>query len=405
MAYLKFTADHIFNGIQLLDQGVLIARENGRIEGIFNADEAGSGVQSLKGILCPGFINCHCHLELSHLKGVIPRGTGLAGFVSAVISQRQLNEEAILEWIEKAEEQMRLNGIVAVGDICNSLDTLSQKQKHRISYYNFIEVSGWDPDLAQSRFDKSKIQYNEFGKFASAGNGMAMAPHAAYSVSKELWDLISPYFRNRPTTIHNQETPAEDELFLEGKGDLLRLYEMLKIKNARFRASGKSSLQTYLHRLDPASRVILVHNTFTAEEDLKFCQKWGRSGAEGSISVGKSPSRLFFCLCVNANQYIEKALPPLELLRKYQCPLVLGTDSLASNDSLSILDEIKTILRFFPSIPLPEILQWATLKGAEALGFDQELGSFEAGKYPGIVLISESREGMLTENSSARRIA
>jgi aminodeoxyfutalosine deaminase len=77
---------------------------------------------------------------------------------------------------------------------------------------------------------------------------------------------------------------------------------------------------------------------------------------------------------------------------------VLGTDSLASNWSLSIMDEIKTLRKSFPTIPLEEMLTWATSNGAEALGFDSELGSFEKGKTPGIVLINEAE-------LSAKRIA
>jgi imidazolonepropionase-like amidohydrolase len=82
-------------------------------------------------------------------------------------------------------------------------------------------------------------------------------------------------------------------------------------------------------------------------------------------------------------------LPPLDLFRKNYCNIVLGTDSLASNWSLSILDEMKTIEKKFPQITLEEMLQWATSNGAKALGIDVQLGSFEKGKKPGVVLISE----------------
>ncbi|RYZ46146.1 MAG: hypothetical protein EOO14_24930 [Chitinophagaceae bacterium] len=97
----------------------------------------------------------------------------------------------------------------------------------------------------------------------------------------------------------------------------------------------------------------------------------------------------FFCLCVNANQYIEASLPPVEMLRQQGCNLVLGSDSLASNWSLNILDEIQTIRQSFPGIPLEEILTWATSNGAKALGMESLLGSFEKGKRPGVVLLAD----------------
>jgi imidazolonepropionase-like amidohydrolase len=90
-------------------------------------------------------------------------------------------------------------------------------------------------------------------------------------------------------------------------------------------------------------------------------------------------------------------LPPIELFRKNNCAIVLGTDSLASNWRLNILDEIKTIRKNFPEIPLQELLGWATINGAKALEMDDQSGSFEKGKKPGIVLINE-------ENLSAKKI-
>jgi imidazolonepropionase-like amidohydrolase len=82
-------------------------------------------------------------------------------------------------------------------------------------------------------------------------------------------------------------------------------------------------------------------------------------------------------------------MPPIDMFRDNGCTMVLGTDSLASNWSLNILDEIKTIQKHHPSIPLEEMLQWATINGARALAMDNQLGSFEKGKKPGVVLIED----------------
>src|ERR1700730_11980108 len=149
------------------------------------------------------------------------------------------------------------------------------------------------------------------------------------------------------------------------------MYDRLKIDNSFFRPFGKSSLQTYLPRLEGAKNVLLVHNSYTREEDLKYCREFEK-GAGKESSLAPASFKLFFCLCVNANQYIENILPPIELFRKYGCSLVLGTDSLASNHSLSIAEEIKTICRYFPAVPLQEILGWATINGAKALQLDND---------------------------------
>ncbi|HEX4375370.1 MAG TPA: amidohydrolase, partial [Puia sp.] len=158
MSYLKFKADHLFTGQEMLNKDVvLITNETGIVENIIPVAEAGEDVQIFKGILSPGFVNCHCHLELSHLKNLIPEKTGLVDFVFKIVTQRHFDEEIILEEIAKAEDEMITNGIVAVGDICNNTHTFLQKQKQQIAYYNFIEVSGWLPSIAETRFEKNKF--------------------------------------------------------------------------------------------------------------------------------------------------------------------------------------------------------------------------------------------------------
>jgi len=379
---------------------VLITDEQGKIEDLVNVKEAGDDIQQLTGILSPGFINCHCHLELSHMKGLVPEQTGLVDFVLKVVNERHFPEEEILDAIAKAEDEMLANGIVAVGDICNNTLTLHQKKLQRLAYYNFIEVSGWLPAVAQTRFERSLRYYHSFKQLHPANGGTnsklqtALSPHAPYSVSDELWQLMSPYFENNTVTIHNQETNFEDDLFTKGKGDFTRMYGMMNMDTSFFKPTGKSSLQSYLHKLAKAKRVLLVHNTFTKEEDVAFA----------SLESGVWSLELFFCLCVNANQYIEQAVPPVDMFCKNNCQLVIGTDSLASNWSLSVMDELKTITKHFPDIPLSELLQWATVNGARALQMDEVLGSFEKGKQPGVLLIEQLEKNKINEGSTVKRI-
>jgi len=394
MSYLKFNADYLFTGHEMLDNNfVLITDETGVVVNIISLSEAGENVQTHKGILSPAFINCHCHLELSHLKNLIPEKTDLVDFVFKVVTQRHFDEEIIFEAIAKAEDEMIKNGIIAVGDICNNTQTFLQKQKQRIAYYNFIETSGWLPAVAKTRFEKSKSFFDQFCQLPSANNQLSMAPHASYSVSDELWQLIQPYFFQKTTTIHNQETSFEDEFFLTGKGDFLRMYSLMNIDNSFFKPTGKSSLQSYLHKLDDAKNVLFVHNTFIKKEDIQFVKnEW------------KNNPSPFFCICANANLYIENSLPPIELLIDQDLNIVLGTDSLASNHSLNILDEIKTIIKHFPKISHTQLLQWATINGAKALQMDNILGSFATGKKPGIILIENNDSENLTQQSSVKRI-
>ena len=168
------------------------------------------------------------------------------------------------------------------------------------------------------------------------------------------------------------------------------MYERTKVSLDFFEATGRSSLQSVLPYFKKAARSILVHNSFTSKEDIQ--------------AVEKEMPNSFWCLCPNANWYIEKTLPPIDLLRSQNATIVLGTDSYASNWSLNIMDEIKTIQKHFSSIPLAEMLQWATMNGARALQMESSLGSFEKGKKPGVVLIEGVESGLVVKNSTVKRI-
>lgn len=360
---------------------VLITGEKGKIEDILTVEEAGLGVRRLGGVLAPGLINCHCHLELSHMKGLIPEHTGLVDFVFKVVTQRHFPDEEIANAIHNGEEEMRNNGIVAVGDICNNASTFLQKQNGHISYYNFIEASGWVPAVAGLRFERSMSLVNAF-----PSQHTSLSPHAPYSVSEELWQLMMPGFAGKTITIHNQETSFEDTLFENGTGDFSRMYEMMKMDTSFFSPPGTSSLQAYLGKLNTANQALLVHNTFTREADIEFAKT--------------QHNHINWCFCLNANLYIENTVPDIDLFRKHDCAIVIGTDSLASNHSLSVLDELKTIRRHFPQVPLAELLQWSTLNGAQALQMQDRLGSFEKGKQPGIVLIDQLDNGNISPRSA-----
>ncbi len=365
-----YSADFIFDGHTFLPDGnVLVMSDNGMVEAILQ-NETNDSVKHLQGMLMPGMINTHCHLELSHLKGMIPEHTGLVDFLLSVNRGRHtFTPEQIDVAILQAEQQMIQNGIVAVGDISNSNHTLIQKQKRQLQYHTFVECVGLLDTNAQQRFEYSLNLCHEFEKLHPA----SVVLHAPYSASDTLIRLVNEVSANKRTTIHNQECEDENELFLSGEGNFLRLFNAILQDDSFFHASGKNSLQTYLPKLDQQEKLILVHNTVSSEEDIRMAH-----------SLKKE---LYWCLCPNANLYIENRLPDIPMMMKNGCELMLGTDSLASNHQLSILAEIQTIQRYFPAISLEEKLTWATSNGAKALGMDNTLGSFVKGKKPGMVQV------------------
>jgi cytosine/adenosine deaminase-related metal-dependent hydrolase len=379
MMYRKFRADQLFNGKQLLsNEQVLICKEDGSIEAIVPLSDAGDDIQQFSGILSPGFINAHCHLELSHLQGQIPERTGMVDFLLSVMGKRNFSKEDILVAIDEAETQMLNNGIVAVGDICNTIDTIEQKNKARLYYHNFIEATGFVDANAGQRFQLATTIFEQFARcYTIPVESNSIVPHAPYSVSSSLFKAIADFPGNQLLSIHNQEHEAENELYKNKTGDFLRLFETIGLNIDHFNASGKTSLQSFLPYFYSQQQLLLVHNVATKEDDLE--------------AIRSSPfaiQNLYFCLCPNANLYINETLPDVNMLIRHECNIVVGTDSLASNHSLDILSELRLLHEHFPSVDMPTLLQWATINGAKALKLDGILGSFENGKQPGIIHIS-----------------
>jgi cytosine/adenosine deaminase-related metal-dependent hydrolase len=396
MAHKKFQSDQLFTGYKLLDgDHVLIADEEGTIEAIVLEPEAGDDIQKLQGILSPGFINCHCHLELSHLKNVIPPHTGLIEFLCSVVTKREASPNPSqggpyedpakkkMQTTIEAEKEMYDNGIVAVGDIGNTADTAQVKSKSKIYWQNFVEVIGFTDEKAEENIDfykqiaktlESKLQISNIKHRTS------LVPHAPYSISPKTFQLINELTKNQIISIHNQEHPAEDELYKTGGGDYLRLFRIFGVDKSPFPVTGKSSIRSCLPYFNNGQTIILIHNTYMPEEDILFANEYSN----------KNELTLIYCFCPNANLYIEDKLPPIELFIKHNCHLVLGTDSYSSNWQLSIAKEVEAIHKNFSRISLETILQWATINGAKALRWDDDLGSFEKGKKPGVILIDKS---------------
>ena len=374
MQYRKLRADRLFDGYRFRNEDeVLVTDEQGLVLDIVSIDNAGVDIEQLNGILSPGLINCHCHLELSHLKNVIPPHTGLIDFLCSVVTKRGFTAEVIAAAIAEAEQEMFNNGTIAVGDIGNTADSAFVKSKSKIRWQNFVEVLGFYDAKAEENIKHYNEVVNELNQF----HRTSLVPHAPYSVSAKTFQLINEATAGQIISIHNQENAAEDELFKTGGGDFLKLFNVFGIDASPFPVTGKSSIRSYLPFFDNRQTIFLVHNTFMLEEDILWANDY----------ASEHELKLIYCLCPNANLYIENKLPDVSQFQKHNCDLVLGTDSYSSNWQLNIVKEVQALLQH-TSVSIEEALQMATINGAKALCWDNELGSFEKGKKPGVVLIA-----------------
>ena len=388
----SFKADYIFPvSTGPIKNGVVTIDDAGKIISVTDQNASpghpGVPIKKVSGVICPGFVNTHCHVELSHLKDKIEKHTGLVNFIKQVQGLRKTDHKKIIDAAAKADNDMYENGIVAVGDVSNTNVTVPIKAKSKLYYHSFIETFGFLPGQAQEVFDKALDLLNEFKP-----QSCSITPHAPYSVSKELFKLIRKYSDNRSNliTIHNQECDEENKFFRYKIGDFNDLYAHLGIDISYLKPLARNSLQSVIPLLTNKQQILLVHNTCTNLKDIYFLKRFDR--------------KIYWCFCPNANLHIENKLPKIELFMDQGFNITLGTDSLASNGSLCVLSEMRVLQQKNPSLSTDKLVEWGTINGAKYLGIDDEKGTLEAGKTPGLNLITGLDGLKITPDTKVKRL-
>ena len=369
----RFAAQYIItNSGPPLKRAVITTEDDGTIVSIEDTSGDLKEIHSTEfynGIIIPGFVNCHCHLELSHLKDYSSKGKGLGDFIEQIRSTRDYKKESAYSSISSADNYMYKEGIVLCADVCNTSGSFNIKKESRISYINLLEVFGLDPEKAGRRID-------DIIKVAERAKEMdlpySLVPHSAYSMSLTLFRLLrNESLNNKVTAIHFMESAGEEAFLKNQTGSLMSSYKRSGLIPARLEIP-VSHTDVVLNEITKSGNLILIHNTFVDRKTIRMV---------------KERENLFWCLCPNSNIYIENKIPPLNLLMEEGCEIVIGTDSLASNTNLSILDELKTLQFNFSGIPIENLVFWATINGAKALGEEKQYGSIEPGKKPGLLLL------------------
>lgn len=394
----KLTADYIFPlNRSPVKNGILIIDDYGSIIDLLPNERKEcmtEDIEVFNGFLCPGFVNSHCHLELSHLKNLIPPHVGLDNFIASLEQLKSTsNYDDIISGMESAEEEMIKNGIVAVGDISNSSDSFRIKETSKLVYHSFIEIYGSNPEQAENIFDSALALLKKI--LANTSNNKAsIVPHSTYSVSQALFKKIREFAEenNSIISIHHQENEDENLFFFNKTGKIVERMSRFGVDISEFKANGQRPIESVAGFLPEASNIQLVHNTVSVDKDISFAKN--------------NFSKMYFCLCPNANIYIENKLPDIKLFFESGAKITIGTDGAVSNKDLSILNELKTISQNYQDIPLHELLRWACLNGADFLDIYDTFGSFEKSKIPGINLIEnvDIQNISLTKESKIRVI-
>ncbi len=375
------TAKKIHNGRGWLPEGSVIeVADDGRILRVQNGPV--DGAVFYDGVLAPGLVNAHCHLELSHMKGVGAEHTGLIPFLKNIpLLRNNWTDEQKREARHAGYQELVANGVVAVGDISNTTDPMDIRALDQLHYHSFVEVLGFTEENAQRVFGHSVDKHDEFAGQQRKDKILkqSIVPHAPYSVSAALFRLIDGHSGGSTVSVHNQECDDENLYYVKKEGSVSELLNILGINDDYFKPSGKPSLQTYLEWMTADHTYLLVHNTCSTSDDVRYAHS-------------RMPN-VYWCLCPNANLYIENRLPNVDMLIAEGANLCIGTDSLASNHQLSVMAELETLKKNFPHLSWETLLTWATANGAAALQMQDEIGTIEVGKRPGILQLTGLDEG------------
>ena len=388
----RITAEYIYTlESEPIRNGFIEYDDNGIIAAVgqCEADE-----EIMPGAIVPGFVNAHCHVELSHLHKKFRKGTGMAGFIDQINelrdwAGREVKQQLVQEWMDK----MWNDGVSAMADISNDDSSFDVKKSHKMYTRTFLEVFGSEPEMCEGVMkDVTELK----AVADDAGIDAAPTPHSCYTMSPQLLSASAAAgLESGYLSYHSQESQEEEDLLISGSG---AMYENRKRSGMSTPpVTGESSLKYFLDRLadvKPApydENILLVHNVCLQQSDID--------------AVKQAMNNAYFAICPLSNIFIHNALPPIELMRQNGLSIALGTDSLSSNDDLDMMKELVCLHENYPQVPMNELFTWASRNGARFLGKDDVLGSIAAGKCPGIVHISALDEnGCITAESRSIRI-
>jgi cytosine/adenosine deaminase-related metal-dependent hydrolase len=333
---------------------------------------AGAAVERVRGVLLPGLVNAHVHLELSALRGQVPGGGGFVPWVERMLAVRaELRPEQDVEAIDRAVDELAAFGTVAVGEVTNTLAAVLALARRGLVGSVFHEVFGVQREPLERRVEAlQQVVDEQVGPWPSADLTYTPTAHTLYTTHPDVVRRIlrDAGRRGVRASVHVAEHPAERRFLLHGDGPIADWYESrLRLPREHITHPGKSPIAFADELGALAPHVICVHLTDARSEELALV-------ADRGCPV---------VFCPRSNLFIEMKLPPLLAARAAGIWPALGTDSLASNASLDVLAEARALADRFPTVPAADLVRMATWEGARALGRD-DVGRIARGARPSL---------------------
>ncbi|MFO7789059.1 MAG: amidohydrolase family protein [Bacteroidota bacterium] len=371
----QIAANLAFNGTEWVKMPLVSLDDTGKIVKVdrFCPDKAEpANTEFYNGILTPGFINAHTHLDLSMKNAVYNGRSGMSDFVKHVRLCRESLKSPDETYLKIQIRKINASGTVALVDVTNSgavLNNLKHAGLKNICFFEYMMLNA-------SKIQKQTALFCELLK-RFPGEKIYPALHSPYTMSTANFQALQEIFA-RPreiSSIHFRESKGEDQLY-QHTGQLYELYRDLD-DHYKPAVNQNNLISKIFDLFEQTKKILFVHNTFTSRQDIEEIENL----------THETNKKTGFVLCPRSNNNISGVHPPYDLFRHSGLPVMLGTDSLLSASSLSIFDELLFVHKSRPDIPTGELLQWITGNPAKMLGMEQDIGSLEPGKTPGINLI------------------
>jgi len=340
-------------------------------------------------ILMPGLINAHCHLDYTLMRGSLFGGGSFSAWIQRLNAMRRsLDTRDYLDSIASGLSELKRWGCTTVLNIESFPELLPFLPESPIRVWWFLEVM----DI-RSRLESTEALAGAIRFLERAGDhvgGLGISPHAPYTVSRDLYELSAAFATKHglPLCTHLAESVEEMEMFEKGSGALHAF--LASIGRPMDDCGGKTPVQVLLGEdLLPKGSLLVHMNTITVE-DRKLLR----------ATAGNYP----VIHCPRTHAFFERAPFDLGFFRESGIPVLLGTDSLASNEDLSMFGEMRAMQSAFPSLDPIEIITMATTLPAAALGRSGRLGELSPGALADFIAINDQDAGSTDQLTLAERV-
>ena len=310
----------------------------------------------------PGLVNAHTHLELSWMRGHVAPGPSMPAWASSLMGLRRSVSHEPPEPIVSAIAEARQSGTCLVGDVTNTFASYEPLMESDLSAALFRELLGFAAADPEALVRSAEAQIADLVPIAWLRP--SIVPHAPYSVSPALLRAIAASTRGKPLSVHLGESAQEVEFLRDATGEWRVLLESLGVWTPTWTPPSCGPVD-YLDRLGMVNEHLLaVHGVQFTDPELT------RLAAAGATVV----------TCPRSNRWTGAGVPPIDRFYASGVRVAVGTDSLASVADLNLFAELAEVRRLAPAISAARILRSGTLAGAQALGFDSELGAIAPGR-------------------------